>query len=346
MDASFSDAHQALTKRAGRPTSRPALYISIILCTMLAAHAYKLRTNGILVCEADGYTSDRYLAFCPGAGYGDYEHGAFLFKLEPSALTFASNADVLFLGDSHVQHAFSTTATTQWFTSASARYYLLGFAFGGNVTFAEPLLREVKPTAKVYVVPVNFFVHTETPPSKEVLHDSAAPFNYRVKRVWQFVHQVMCGALRAPCGKAPVLFRSRETGSYYLDLSGVGARMFKKTPVVYDHDIDQERIAEYTNSARTFLSGLAAGRNCIILTSVPTVRANAVAQAPSVETASAVASALGVTLVAPELEGLQTFDGSHLDPPSAERWSKAFFEEADQQMRKCLSPPHVSGNAP
>src|SRR6266849_4476822 len=226
MDASFSDAHKVLTKQAGRFASRPALYISIILCTILAAYAYKLRTNGVFACEVGGYTSDRYLAFCPAAGYGDYEHGAFLFKLEPSALTFASNADVLFLGDSHVQHAFSTAATTQWFTSASARYYLLGFAFGENVTFAEPLLREVKPTARVYVVPVDFFARTETAPSKEVLHDSAAPFKYRMKRVWQFMHKAMCGGLPAACGTAPAIFRSRETGSYHVNLSGPGAKMF------------------------------------------------------------------------------------------------------------------------
>src|SRR5215510_5361026 len=130
--------------RAGRPPNGPLVYISVILCAMLAAYAYKVRTNGILACDVSGYTSDRYLAFCPKAGYGDYDHGAFLFKLEPLAFKSASDADVLFLGDSHIQYAFSTDVTSQWFTSASARYYLLGFIFGENVTFTEPLLREMK----------------------------------------------------------------------------------------------------------------------------------------------------------------------------------------------------------
>ena len=344
MDASILGSQQVLTKPAGRFASGPALYISIILCTVLVALAYKLRTNGIFACEAGGYTSDRYLAFCPVAGYGDYEHGAFLLKLEPEALTFAGKADVLFLGDSHVQHAFSTAATTQWFASTSARYYLMGFVFGENATFAEPLVREVKPNAKVVVLPVDFFSRKETAPGKEVLHDPSAPFNYRVKRIWQFIHAATCGKLPAPCGKAPVIFRSRETGTYELNLSGVGARMFKSAPVVYDHDVNQERIDEYTMSARRFLSGLAIERDCIILTRVPTVRANAFVYASSIETAGAVASALGLTLVAPELDGLQTFDGSHLDPPSAERWSKAFFEAAGPQMRKCLSSPRAAGD--
>jgi len=339
MDASIPGSQQVLTKRAGLFASRPALYISVILCTVLAAYAYKLRTNGIFACEAEGYTSDRYLAFCPAAGYGDYEHGAYLFKLEPSALTFASKADVLFLGDSHVQHAFSTTATTQWFASASARYHLLGFTFGENVTFAEPLLREIKPTAKVVVLPVDIFARAETAPAREVLHGTSAPLRYRMKRLWQLVHRATCGTLAAACGRAPAIFRSRETGSFTVNLSGPGARAFKGSPVVYDRDINHERIAQYTISARSFLSGLAIGRDCIILTRVPTVRANAFVYASSIETAGAVANALGLTLVAPELDGLQTFDGSHLDPASAERWSKAFLEAAGPQMRKCLSAP-------
>jgi hypothetical protein len=337
MDASTLGSQQALTKSSSRFASGPALYILIVLGAMLMALAYKLRTNGIFACEAGGYTSDRYLAFCPASGYGDYEHGAFLFKLEPEALAFAGKADVLFFGDSHVQHAFSTAATTQWFASTSARYYLMGFIFGENATFAEPLVREIKPNAKVVVLPVDFFSRKETAPGKEVLHDPSALFNYRVKRIWQFIHAATCGKLPAPCGKAPAIFRSRETGSYELNLTGVGARMFKSSPVVYDRDINQERVTEYTISARKFLSGLAVRRDCIILTRVPTVRANAFVYASSIETAGAVASALGLPLVAPELDGLQTFDGSHLDPPSAERWSKAFLEAADQQIRKCLS---------
>ena len=314
----------------------PILYIAVILCTMFGAYAYKLRTTGILSCDASGYTSDRFLAFCPAAAYGDYDHGAFLFDLEPAALTSARDADVLFLGDSHVQYGFSTEETAQWFASLSTRFYLLGFIYGENITFTEPLLRQVKPRAKVYVVPVDWFASTESMPGKEVLHDTTAPLKYRMKRAWQFVHKAVCGQVPRVCGRAPVTYRSRETGYYYMNLDGAGARGFKKSPVVYDHDLSQERIAQYTKSARPFLSGLPVERGCIILTRVPTVRANAFVYASSIETAGAVADALGLNLVAPELEGLQTFDGSHLDPASAERWSKAFLDAAGPQIRKCL----------
>ena len=57
---------------------------------------------------------------------------------------------------------------------------------------------------------------------------------------------------------------------------------------------------------------------------------------PSIETAADVAKELGVSFVPATLDGLQTFDGSHLDQSSAERWSEAFFQVAGPQILKCL----------
>ena len=53
-------------------------------------------------------------------------------------------------------------------------------------------------------------------------------------------------------------------------------------------------------------------------------------------TARAIANTLGRPLIAPELADLQTFDESHLDSPSAERWSSAFLAEATPRIRQCL----------
>lgn len=304
---------------------RPILYILIILAAALATCAYTVRVKGLFACQANGYSSDRYLDYCQAANYGDYEHGAFWFNLEPSADNFARNAEVMFLGDSRLQVGFSTSATAQWFSSASARYYLFGFGYGGNVAFAEELLRKLRPQAKAYVMTVDFFERSETPPAKEVMRDSTAPFRYRVKRLWQLAHKPFCKTLPLICGKNYVVFRSRETGAYHVTEFG----KFKSNPVSYDHVSNYDMTRKYAASAMDFLSHLSVANECIILTMVPTVGAN-------VETAQAVAKSLGVKLVAPELDGLQTFDGSHLDYASAGRWSQAFFEAAGPQIRKCL----------
>ena len=311
----------------GLLASRPTIYICVILVTALVSYAYWLRTYSIFSCQADGYNTDRYLAYCHGASYADYEHGAFEFDLEPSVQKFARNADVLFLGNSRLQVAFSTVATADWFSAASARYYLMGFTYFENVIFAERLLRRVRPRARVYVINVDdFFDRSETEPVKTILHDPEARKRYESKRFWQRVHEPICTRFAALCGVKWVIFRSRETGAYYME----GAAEQKITPVSYNQVINQDVVNRYSTAAEIeFLSHFTQGK-CVILTMVPFV-------GTEIGNANAIAEGVGAKLVAPEIpEGLQTFDGSHLDQPSAQRWSQAFFQAAGSKIRSCL----------
>jgi hypothetical protein len=61
-------------------------------------------------------------------------------------------------------------------------------------------------------------------------------------------------------------------------------------------------------------------------------------------TARAVAKALGRPFVAPTPRGLQTFDASHLDSVSAERWSDAFLTDAAAGIRKCFAEDVDAGS--
>ena len=122
---------------------------------------------------------------------------------------------MLFLGNSRLQFAFSTAATADWFSAASARYYLLGFTYFENMIFAEELLRKIRPQAKVYVINVDdFFDRSETPPVKTILHDPTARTRYETKRLWQRVHEPICKIFAVLCGREFAIFRSRETGAY------------------------------------------------------------------------------------------------------------------------------------
>jgi len=313
-------------KSEGLFPSRPAIYICFILCSVIAASGYKLRTQTIFACQATLYNSDRYIAYCNGARYADYEHGAFWFDLEPSAQTFAANADVLFLGNSRLQIALSTAATADWFLAASARYYLLGFSGFENVIFAEELLRRIRPKAGVYVINVDdFFDRWVTPPAQAVMRDPDGRNRYEEKRLWQRVHERVCAKLPAFCGNDLVFFRSRETGAY-TTLSGKQKIM----PVSYDQAISQELVNSSTAAAIDFLPHLPVERRCIILTTVPY-------HGTKIANVKAIATALGEHLIAPEIPMLQTFDGAHLDQPSAEHWSQAFLQAAGSRIRSCLN---------
>ena len=139
------------------------------------------------------------------------------------------------------------------------------------------------------------------------------------------------------CGNGLAVFRSRQTGMWYMPQTS----KFKgrERPVSYDQQIDEREIDDAIAIGRIFLSELPVKTECVILTVVPTV-------GTKLSVANAIASGLGKMLVVPEhLDGLQTFDGTHLDHASAERWSEAFFKTAGPQIQKCLEVTHHGGNA-
>jgi hypothetical protein len=306
--------------------ARPAIYAGVILMTAYAACAYQIRTQTIFACPADGYSADRYLAYCHEMSYADYDHGAFQFDLEPAAREFARNADVLFLGNSRLQFGFSTTATADWFSAASARYYLMGFLYFENAVFAEELLRTIHPRAQVFVINVDdFFDKAESPPVKTIFHDPEARHKYEGKRFWQRVHKPICKAFAVLCGTEFAIFRSRETGAYYT----AGATPQKIMPVSSDQIVSQNVVDSNIAEAIDFLLHFARDK-CVILTTVPFVETK-------IGNAIAIAKGVGAKLVIPgSLEGLQTYDGYHLDRSSAERWSQAFFLAAGSEIRSCL----------
>jgi hypothetical protein len=310
----------------------PTLYIGAIIIAALVAFAYQLRTQSIFSCFADGYSADRYLAYCNGGNYADYEHGAFYFDLEPSALDFARNAEVLFLGNSRFQIGLSTTATTDWFAKAAVRYYLMGFSYMQNVVFTEKLLQKIQPRAKVYVIDVDkFFVRSESAPVRAILHNPESRKRYETKQALQPIHRRICQSVPAICGHNFVIFRSRKTGAYFTE----GAFQNKIIPISYDDKVNKDAVVAQTAVAKEFLSQFGRGK-CVIFTMVPFVGTD-------IGNANAIARALGIKLVTPEIaDGLRTFDGYHLDPPSAQRWSTAFFEAAGPAIRSCLEKEGIS----
>jgi len=302
------------------------LYVVLVLMASLAAGAYSLRQFGIFRCSATGYGSDAYLGYCGATSYGDYDHGAIWFGLEPAATAAAASAQVLFVGNSRTQFAFSSKATADWFLSHSQSYYLLGFSHVENYTFEAPLLRKLGPRAKAYVINVDSFLEpSETGPGKTVMRDEGAENRYVQKRQWQAVHKAVCKNLNVVCGNELAFFRSRSTGSWRWTGGGLAS-----AAVSYREEVDQHKLASYTALGGEYLPTLPVDRACIIFTIVPTVDTD-------FGTAQAIAAALGSKLIAPKLAGLNTFDHSHLDQRSAERWSAAFLDAAEPQIQRCLS---------
>lgn len=311
---------------------KPSGYVLLLVLVSTAAFGYRLRT-GIFACPAAGEgDGELYLAYCHGETYGDYDHGAFWFGLEPAVRDNAAQADVLFLGSSRLQFAFSTGATSAWFQARSLRHYLLGFGYTESVTFVAPLVARLGPHASAYVINVDrFFTDNESPPGAEILHgEDVALRKYEDKRRWQRAHDTACGAVGALCGDELAFFRRPGDGHWRVGGHAQGGVAFVPADVSDGPPGDTGRWDAFAAIADRFVRALPVDRRCVTLTLVPyagTRRAEA----------EAIARALGTDLVTPAVSDLRTFDGSHLDEASAERWSAAFFEMAGPRIEPCTA---------
>jgi hypothetical protein len=318
-DASVSEARPVASTRVGS-------YLLILLVAVLAASYHRLRADTVFGCQATGYSSDDYLSYCQTDGYGDFEHGAIWFDLVPQATRAASAADVLFVGNSRMEYGFSTEASKDWLAKNAPSYFLLGFAYHPRVLFQRAVLRKLKPRARVYVINLDtFFQENASVPARIVMNEPDARSRYRQKQVWQTLHGAVCSRIAFLCGDSYAIFKNRHTGMWR------GTGLISATEVTsVDAKIDAAEIAGEIESGRKFLDDLGVDRSCVIFTLVPTV------DAPRRGSAQ-IAAALNATFIAPDLEDLLTFDGSHLDRQSAERWSGAFFDASGAQIRQCLA---------
>jgi hypothetical protein len=311
--------------------ARPSLYILILLLALAGSLTVKLRARGVFACPAS-YGATSYLSDCNAAAYGDYDHGAFWFGLEPEASLAVADAKVLFLGNSRVQFALSTPSTAQWFADAGISFYLLGLSHSETVTYFAPLLPKIGPRAHVFVVNVDrFFDDRISPPTAQILQGRDIGARYREKQSWQTLHKPLCSALAFICGNEMAVYRARGDGTWRTSgtLPAAGRAVSEGEPS------NVERWPEYVSLAKKFMAQLDTQPQCVLLTLVPTV------QTKRAE-AQAIADALGLPLIAPRIDDLKTFDGSHLDPASANRWSAAFLEIAGSRIRECAAKRAVS----
>lgn len=312
-----------MSERAS-PSAFTPWYVVAVVLALVATYAYKLRSHGVFACPA-AYQGT-YLSDCNAAEYGDYDHGAFWFGLEPAAREAASRAQVLFLGNSRIQFALSAPATTRWFGERSIPFYSLGFSHYESVTFVTPVLERVKPRPRAVVINADrFFAEWQSPVSGQVMGDGGARASYDAKRTWQRVHEPLCRRLPEACGDAFAVYRTVANGIWLT----AGRKPDQRVAVAEGPASETERWPHFIDLANRFVDTLGVERECLVLTIVPN------SQTRRAE-AEAIAQALGARFIAPRIDGLTTFDGSHLDSRSAALWSASFLDAAGPVLERCV----------
>jgi len=312
------------------------LFCVLFVCMGAIVFTFK-RTDlfpWIGACNAAAYDNDTYLAYCHNTRYGDYEHYALYNGTEPRAVAALKQAQVLFLGNSNTQFAFSTNAVRDYFEKSGVSHYVMGFGNGAQSPVAKAIIEKHGLTPQIVVANIDPFFSNETNGTFQRVLSDAETLVTEFKRKkqlqqWQanvctnessIWYEFLCH------GSAETLFRSRTNGHWVTDYY----RKNYQHPVTESDDL-LDTLESAEGAANAFIAAANLRRDCVVLTVSPrTDTPTAFAQN--------LASRLNLPLLIPELEGLVTIDHSHLDKLSAQRWSAAFLHEFDGVMQHCINP--------
>jgi len=296
-----------------------------------------------LKCRSTGYDSEHFLAYCRSQMYADYEHGALFYGLEPSVVDNMRRAKVLFVGSSKVQAGFSSKAVRDYFNSINIPFFVLGFGYGDESTFAQALLKKWNISPKVLVIAADpFFSEKLSPPGQDAIEGKPA-FLWRLllKSLFQRVHRAVCRVARDICAESePAIFRSARDGQW----NWIGPYTEERSVLIDGPPqltIGQEELATAQKLGESFLDQIGVDRRCVVLTGTP----NSVLDSTGI--AAALAASLRTSAIFPAVDGLSTLDTVHLNLASAERWSGQFVRAMGPILQKCIheSAPSYDGMA-
>jgi len=310
-------------------------YLALFLLVAgVAGLAYRAIDRGVtsLHCLAeppDGY----FLALCESRQFGDFEHGAYYYDLEPEALEHLRRADVIFFGSSRGQIALSTQAFKDFFKRQRLVPYLFGFGYNEQAAFPLALVQRENLRPKAIVVLADPFFKDKSTGHVRVnqwVRWRVIPelYEFTQKKLFIDVGARVCGTWPGLCVPAPPLvFRSRENGAWlpqnfgYSTPSPIGGAGY----LTYT----EEMAAPDRTFAEHFISATGVPRDCVVLSAAPTnfIRAEGYVKE--------MGRLLDVKVSLPALESLSVSDGSHLTPESAERWSAALLTDIGETLKRC-----------
>ena len=298
--------------------------------------------SAVAACGPPPQGSDAFLAECLQPNFGDFEHAAYLWDLEPGAMRALQAADVVFLGNSRLQFAFSTRAVSDYFSRSGISYYVLGFGYDEKSPFTEQLFRKYHIKPKAYIINADPFFADGLSIAARELQGVQIPvwLTYAFKRMFVREQRLICSIPWLCVQSYRSIYRVPEDGSwiwqdfYYPSTLALPVTSEKQV-VLTDSQLSRDKVL-----AREFVAGSNMPAECIILTGIPT------SVIDSEAVAAEIGRAAGLQVVLPDVKNLNTVDESHLNTDSAERWSAAFIDKVAPILDRCLARQRDAPAAP
>ncbi len=322
-----------------RTTNKSYFAIFILAYLLIAAGVIVFKRTDLFPwigeCNPNGYENGHFMAYCESSKYGDFEHWAYWNEADPVSVDAVKAADVLFLGNSRTQYAFSTGAITNYFSRTGISHYVFGFGMGSYSPVPEKMIKKHALTPKVLVINADpFFTDRLNGANHQMMRtDNATRWEFTAKGwmqklqqsvcqndgSWEILSELLCS------GTNETLYREPKHGHWNTDYY----RPNKNIPVTYT-DSMKWYIDEAIPHAERFIERVGVKKSCVIVTVTPHT-------STPLLFAFEVSKKLGVLFIHPKVKELKTIDDSHLDNDSAERWSAAFLQKAGPYIEACTN---------
>jgi hypothetical protein len=294
---------------------------------------FTLGKGGLEVGLCDPRPRDRndgvYLAYCGLETYRDFEHGAILNGLVWGLKEHLGKANILMLGNSLTQTAFSSSVVTQFFRNRGWSHYVMGFGFAESSPFARDVINRHGLRPNMLIINVDpFFTSKSSEPAQSSKSD---PLPFIRKTIFQTLHRWIpfrepaCYFYPRDCTPWRSIYRRVENGHWVLDYFPHNA---KRYPVEYHPNQGLRQFDTALQAAKVFFDGLKIDRRCVVLTSVPSNSAMP-------RLAKKLAERLETSYLMVDPGNIQTFDRLHMAPESAGPWNKAFLRALAPHIERC-----------
>jgi hypothetical protein len=303
------------------------------VCVALGWAGWKLTPLGrfeLDITTAAPSPRDHFLAHDRG---GHLDHHVLFHGMDAETLQNLRAADVLLMGNSRLMFALRGDALSRYFLARGLRPFALGFGHQEQHRFPLEVMRRHGLHPRLVIANVdNFFGGVTSAWGERVLADTRfdawktaleATAAHNVRRT---LHRVVPHVPDLWDGEREfVIYRSQRDGSWFSATEfGHGSRLrgfYTGRDVIRPHNL---------RLARDFKDAVERAGARLVFVLVP-------GRDVSLTHAQLLAKMTGVPLVAPEVQGLRTMDGSHLTDESAARYASVFFQHLDPVLDEVLS---------
>ena len=195
-------------------------------------------------------------------------------------------------------------------------FFLAGFGYIEGWEFIDDVFKRYPPKPKILIINEDgFFDRPRSEPARQILeHPVASSVDAELKNIAQPIGAELCRT----CGAGGIIVRSRKTGQWYMTGFNDAVGDFPVTPSPPPAEAAMAAwLTQAEPQARELIADASA--TCVILTDAPS-------DGSIGAYARALGSRIGAEVVLPDVAGLRTIDGGHLDAQSAVNWSNAFLE--------------------